>query len=67
VLLLGNGLNLAYKAKSWEKGIEDIWNNPKMSYQDVKRVETTGKFTVPFPLKAVLATNDSLDSTISGK
>lgn len=67
VLLLGNGLNLAYKAKSWEKGIEDIWNNPKMSYQDVKMIETTEKFTVPFPLKAVLATNDSLDSTISGK
>lgn len=56
VLLLGNGLNRAYNAESWSDLIERIHTNQKVNLNTIKKA--------PFPLQAVLATEDRVDVAI---
>lgn len=53
VLLLGNGLNRAYGAGDWSNLLKQIHNNPRVTYEQLKEL--------PFPLQAVLATEDQVD------
>ena len=59
VLLLGNGLNKAYQGASWDKLIESIWVN--------KRITSKAICDAPFPLQAVIATDDSIDEKLKEK
>ena len=59
VLLLGNGLNKAYQGASWNELIESIWAN--------KRITSTVVCGAPFPLQAVIATDDSIDERLKEK
>ncbi len=58
VLLLGNGLNMAYTGKSWGNVIQELWCNPRVCKED-KMVQQ-----LPYPLQAVLATDDSVDASL---
>ncbi|WP_316637067.1 AbiH family protein [uncultured Ruminococcus sp.] len=53
VLLLGNGLNRAFGASDWGNLLKQIHNNPRVTYEQLKKL--------PFPLQAVLATEDHVD------
>ncbi len=53
VLLLGNGLNRAFGAGDWGNLLKQIHNNPRVKYVELKEL--------PFPLQAVLATEDHVD------
>ncbi len=59
VLLLGNGLNRGYGSKSWEDGIQSI-NRPY-------KIDITSSLfeAVPFPLKAIIATEDNLETALN--
>ena len=59
VLLLGNGLNRAYQGTGWGELIESIWTN--------KRIASQGVHDAPFPLQAVIATDDSLNKKLKEK
>lgn len=59
VLLLGNGLNKAYQGASWNELIESIWVN--------KRITSNAICDAPFPLQAVIATDDSIDEKLKEK
>lgn len=53
VLLLGNGLNRAFGAGDWGNLLKQIHKNPRVTYEQLKEL--------PFPLQAVLATEDHVD------
>ena len=59
VLLLGNGLNKAYQGASWNELIESIWVN--------KKITSNAICDAPFPLQAVIATDDSIDEKLKEK
>ena len=59
VLLIGNGLNKTYDADGWGNLIKKIHCNPKIDPKSIEKVA--------FPLQAVLATGDRLDSQIKSK
>ena len=56
VLLLGNGLNRTFAAEDWNKLINCLCCNEKINISNIDNVS--------FPLKAVLATGDQIDSQI---
>lgn len=53
VLFLGNGLNRAYGANDWGELLKHIQKNPRVSFDQMN--------DLPFPLQAVLATEDHVD------
>ena len=58
VLLLGNGLNRAYAGAGWGDLIKEIQTNEKID-------PASAEFkNAPFPLQAVLATDDTVDRSI---
>lgn len=57
VLLLGNGLNRAYGADDWRSLLKRIHHNPKVSFEELQ--------SLPFPLQAVLATDDQLEAVLN--
>ena len=59
VLLLGNGLNRAYDGGSLYKLLEDIHTNLKVELKMMKEL--------PFPLQAVLATEDHVNTAVKEK
>lgn len=58
-LLLGNGINRAFEGTSWDKLLETISVN--------KRVPEGHKLELPYPLQAVLLTEDHLDQCLKAK
>lgn len=56
VLLLGNGLNRAYAGNNWSELIKAILQNPKVTFETIK--------DMPFPLQAVIASDDHVDRAI---
>ncbi len=58
ILLLGNGLNLCCDGTKWEEIIKKIHTNKKVS------VDVITKNNIPFPLQAVLASDDSISDRI---
>lgn len=56
VLLLGNGLNRAYAGNDWSGLIKAILQNPKVTFETIK--------DMPFPLQAVIASDDHVDRAI---
>lgn len=60
VLLLGNGLNRAYNGDGWSDLLERIKSNQK--------VDLNGNAfkSLPYPLQAVLVTEDKMDTAIKG-
>ena len=54
VLLLGNGLNQAYGASSWDQLMKTL----------SIRTDLPDKLSIPRPLQAVLVTNDTVDTTM---
>ena len=56
VLFLGNGLNRAFGANDWSKLLKQIHSNPRISFEQLK--------DLPYPLQAVLATGDHLDTVL---
>lgn len=58
VLLLGNGLNRAYAGSGWGDLIKEIRTNGRIN------PESAEFLNAPFPLQAVLATDDAVDSAI---
>ena len=61
VLLLGNGLVRAYGGVNWESGIQSINRSNKID------VSSPLFNTVPFPLKAIIATEDHIDIALKSK
>lgn len=59
VLLLGNGLNRSYGGDDWEKVIEAVWENRKIAKEQTN--------DVPFPLRAVIGSNDMLDQKLKSR
>lgn len=59
VLLLGNGLNRCYGGDDWEKVIGAMWENRKIAKEQTK--------DVPFPLRAVIGSNDMLDQKLKSR
>jgi len=59
VLLLGNGLNRVYGGDDWNNYISKMRCNSKV---DVKTLQS-----LPFPLQAVLATGDTIQTSIMKK
>ena len=62
VLLLGNGINLAYGGTSWIKMLEIIGQR-----DDLPDVKTLNKLNIPMPLLAILVSNDHLSTVLQGK
>ena len=58
VLLLGNGLNLAYGGKSWADLLKDI---------NVREDFNVKELCSPMPLQAILVTNNNLKETMKKK
>ena len=58
VLLLGNGLNRVVQSDGWGDLLARIKRNPKICIND----DTYS--SLPYPLLAVLATNDQVDQAI---
>lgn len=59
VLLLGNGLNRCYGGNDLESVIGAMWKNPKMAMEQTE--------SIPFPLRIVIGSNDTLDQTLKNK
>lgn len=56
VLLLGNGINRAYQGGDWSDLLEEIHTSRKVDFDATKEL--------PFPLQAVLVTEDHVDKAI---
>ena len=61
VLLLGNGLNRAYEGLNWLEGIDAISNNSKVG------INSNLFSAVPYPLKAIVATQDRIDESLQSE
>ena len=57
VLLLGNGLNRSCAGSDWGKLIDNIYCNNRVSLDEIKN-------NAPFPIQAVLATDDNVHEKI---
>lgn len=59
VLLIGNGLNRAYGGLNWSEGIQAINTNHRADVSD------SSFDNVPYPLKAILATDDQIEDALT--
>lgn len=59
VLLLGNGLNRSYGGADWSVLLNEIHDNPRIPKEHIQNLA--------FPLQAVLATDDHIDSCLKDK
>lgn len=57
VLLIGNGINRAFDSSDWDKLIQDIApDDKKENWESIKKL--------PYPLMAVVATGDQIDTAL---
>lgn len=59
VLLIGNGINRAFGGAGWSALLKALHTNPKIPFEKIK--------DLPFPLQAVLATEDQVDTAMLKK